>query len=56
LSEVIQIEKVFINATRGDVASKKEMKVFGPKMTEKDVMMEILNKGEFQVSDLEREH
>jgi ribosome maturation protein SDO1 len=55
LSEVIQIEKIFTNATSGNVASKKDLKVFGDKMTEKEIFMEILNKGEFQVGDLERE-
>ena len=52
---MVQIERVFTNATRGDVASKKDLKVFGNKMTEKEIFMEILNKGEFQVSDLERD-
>ena len=55
INEVVQIDKIFTNATRGDVASKKDLKVFGNKMTEQEIFMEILNKGEFQVSDLERE-
>jgi ribosome maturation protein Sdo1 len=37
------------------VASKKDLAVFGNKMTESEIFMEILNKGEYQVSDLERE-
>ena len=37
------------------MASKNDLAVFGNKMTEPQIFMEILNKGEFQVSDLERE-
>ncbi len=37
------------------MASKKDLAVFGNKMTESEIFMEILNKGEYQVSDLERE-
>lgn len=53
---MIQIDKIFLNTAHGEVASKKDWtEAFGTKVTEKDVFMEILNKGEFQVSDLERE-
>lgn len=56
ISEVIQIDKIFTNATRGEVASKEQLtKAFGNKMTQDEIFMEILNKGEYQVSDLERE-
>lgn len=55
IDEVIQIDKIFLNTARGEVASQKDLKVFGNKMTEQEIFMEILNKGEFQVSDLERE-
>lgn len=34
INEVVQIDKIFTNATRGDVASKKDLKAFGNKMTE----------------------
>ena len=33
----------------------KDLKVFGNKMTKEQIFTEILNKGEFQVSDHERE-
>ncbi len=55
MSEVLQIEKIFTNATRGEEASKKDLKVFGAKMDRDQIIMEILNKGDFQVSELERE-
>ena len=55
INEVVQIQKIFTNATRGEEASKKDLKVFGNKLTQDEIFMEILNKGEFQVSDLERE-
>ena len=56
INEVIQIDKIFLNTAFGEVASKKDLtEAFGNKMTEQEVFMEILNKGEFQVSDLERE-
>ena len=51
----MQIDKIFTNATRGEEASKKDIKVFGTKLDKDQIMMEILNKGDFQVSELERE-
>ena len=38
-----------MNATRGEEASKKDLKVFGAKMAKDQIMMEILNKGDFGV-------
>ena len=55
ISEVIQIDQIFTNVTQGQKASNKDLKVFGNKMTRDEIFMEILNKGEYQVSDGERE-
>ena len=52
---MLQIEEIFNNVTMGEKAQKKDLqKAFG-KISKDDIMMEILNKGDFQVSDLERE-
>lgn len=37
------------------MAKKSDLKVFGEDLTEEDIIHEILNKGNMQVSDLERE-
>ena len=55
ISEVIQIDQIFTNVTQGLKASNKDLKVFGNKMTRDEIFMEILNKGEYQVSDGERD-
>ncbi|KAH8926777.1 Shwachman-Bodian-diamond syndrome protein [Atractiella rhizophila] len=54
LSEILQIEEVFLNVSKGQVAPKNDLqKCFGT--ADRDtVVMEILNKGEFQVGEKER--
>ena len=56
LDEVVQIENVFLNVSKGQVASKDDLqKAFGTSdVTE--VLLEILKKGELQVGDKERSH
>jgi ribosome maturation protein SDO1 len=54
INEVLQIDKIFTNVSKGDVAKKSDLKVFGD-LSEEEIIQEILNKGEMQVSDLERE-
>lgn len=54
INEVLQIDKIFTNVSKGEIAKKSDLKVFG-KLSEEEIIMEILNKGEMQVSDLERE-
>ncbi|GAA5961937.1 hypothetical protein JCM8115_001616 [Rhodotorula mucilaginosa] len=54
LSEVIQIESVFTNVSKGAVASADDLqKAFGTSDV-KEVMMQILKKGELQVGEKER--
>ncbi len=55
INEVLQIDKIFTNVSKGDVAKKSDLRVFGEELTEEEIIQEILNKGEMQVSDLERE-
>ena len=53
LDEVIQIESVFLNVSKGQVASNDDLqKAFGTTDVNK-VLLEILKKGELQVGDKE---
>lgn len=55
LNEVLQIDKVFADVAKGEFAKQKDMKAAFGKLDNDQIIMEILNKGEFQVSDKERE-
>lgn len=56
LDEVVQIENVFLNVSKAQVASKDDLfKAFGTADVH-EVLIEILNKGEMQVGDKERSH
>ena len=56
LDEVVQIENVFLNVSKGQVASKDDLqKAFGTSDAT-EVLLEILKKGELQVGDKERSH
>ena len=54
VSQVLQIDQIFSNVETGLAASKAELKKFG-NMSRDEIILEILNKGEFQLSQLERE-
>lgn len=55
INEVLQIDKIFINVSKGEIAKSKDLqKAFGD-LTEEEIVKEILNKGELQVSELERD-
>ena len=56
LSEVIQTDSIFSDAERGDIASKQELKKAFKNMSNEEILIEILNKGECQVSEVEREN
>lgn len=54
LDEVLQIPQVFVNVSKGQVASNAElMKAFGTSNTD-EVILEILEKGEIQLNEKER--
>lgn len=56
LDEVLQVENVFMNVSKGVVANKKDlMQAFGTDDVRK-VILEVLSKGEVQVSGKERSH
>lgn len=56
LDEVVQIENVFVNVSKGQVAPSDDLqKAFGTTDIPK-ILQEILKKGELQVGDKERQH
>ncbi|KAF5312171.1 hypothetical protein D9619_003106 [Psilocybe cf. subviscida] len=56
LDDVLQINNVFVNVSKGEVAKHGDLqKAFG-KMELSDVVKEILKKGEVQVGEKERDH
>jgi ribosome maturation protein SDO1 len=55
LSEVLQIEKVFTNVAKGQYAKKEDLKECFGTEDENKIILEILEKGELQVSQKERE-
>ncbi|RKP07286.1 SBDS protein C-terminal domain-containing protein [Thamnocephalis sphaerospora] len=56
LDEVLQIHSIFVNVSKGQVASKADLTKCFKKDDEDEIIREILKKGEVQVSDKERSH
>lgn len=56
LDEVLQSDGIFTNASQGLMASEKELKTFFPGLSHKDIIKIILNNGELQISDKERDN
>jgi len=55
LDNVLQIEGVFLNVSKGQTAPSADLaKAFGAKTSVNDIILEILNKGELQVGEKER--
>lgn len=55
LDNVLQIDNVFLNVSKGQTAPSADLqKAFGAKTPVKDIILEILNKGELQVGEKER--
>ena len=55
LDNVLQVERVFTNVSKGKFASRSDLKkAFGDSAKQKDIILQILDKGELQVSDKER--
>jgi len=50
---VLQIKEVFKDVSKGEIAKQKDLSVFQG-LSKEEIIMEILNKGELQVSELER--
>ena len=55
LSQVLQIEQVYENASHGTVAKKSDLNKFFPNKSKTEILEIILERGELQVSDKERE-
>ena len=51
---MLQDEAIYLDVERGMKAGKNDLKKFG-KMSRDEIINEILNKGQFQMSDLERD-
>lgn len=54
LDNVLQIQNVFLNVSKGQVAPNEELKKAFPGMTREEVVLEVLKKGEIQVGEKER--
>lgn len=55
IDNVLQIHSVFLNVSKGQTAAHKDVeKAFGTSMKEEDIILEILNNGEIQVGEKER--
>lgn len=54
LDNVLQVNNVFLNVSKGQVAPNDELKKAFPGMTREEVVLEILKKGEIQVGEKER--
>ena len=55
LDNVLQIDSVFLNVSKGQTAPSSDLaKAFGAKTPVRDIILEILNKGELQVGEKER--
>ncbi|KAL6705659.1 hypothetical protein ACN47E_006606 [Coniothyrium glycines] len=54
LSNVLQIENIFLNVSKGQVAPKADLEKAFPKQTTEDIIKDILEHGELQVGEKER--
>ncbi|KAF7450353.1 Shwachman-Bodian-diamond syndrome protein [Pyrenophora tritici-repentis] len=54
LSNVLQIENVFLNVSKGQVAPKADLEKAFPKKSLEEIIIDILDHGELQVGEKER--
>jgi ribosome maturation protein SDO1 len=54
LDNVLQINNVFLNVSKGQVAPNDDLKKAFPNLTREEIVLEILKKGEVQVGEKER--
>ncbi|KAF2873943.1 SBDS protein C-terminal domain-containing protein [Massariosphaeria phaeospora] len=55
LDNVLQVEEVFLNVSKGQLASRADLdKAFGKNKTTKEIIIDILEHGEIQVAEKER--
>ena len=55
INEVLQAKEIFTNAVKGDLVPKKVLKEVFPKMSYQDIIKLILDKGDIQTGEKERE-
>ena len=55
INEVLQAKEIFTNAIKGDLVPKKVLKEVFPKMSHQDIIKLILDKGDIQIGEKERE-
>jgi len=55
INEVLQAKEIFTNAVKGDLVPKKVLKEVFPKMTYQEIIKLILDKGDIQTGEKERE-
>ena len=55
LSEVLQTEEIYLNATHGKVASQDDLNRYFPGKKKDEILRYILEKGDLQVGEKERE-
>ena len=51
---MLQIDKIYKNANKGELAKKEDLAHYFPKMSYEEIVKLILDKGEIQVSEKER--
>ncbi len=56
LNEVLQTDKIYTDVNKGELAKKKELEEHFKTMSYEEIIKLILDKGEIQVSEKEREH
>lgn len=55
VSEVLQIDKIFTSASHGQIASNGELKGYFGDISKKEIVKIILDKGELQIGEKERD-
>ena len=53
---MLQIDKIFKNTIKGDLVNKQELNELFPNMSYEEIVKLILDKGEIQISEKERDH
>ncbi|CAG8716145.1 7689_t:CDS:2, partial [Acaulospora colombiana] len=56
IDDVVQVNNVFVNVSKGEVARSEDLKKAFGKLSTDDIVKEILQRGEIQVGEKEREH
>jgi len=55
LSEVLQTDEIYLNATQGLIANKNDLHAYFPKLEKDEIIKMILEKGDLQIGEKERD-